>query len=343
MVAFYNDGPFNLTSGEDLIIDRLVKMSGATAVYADAGEDPVGITAIDVLSGAVVSNRVLDGSVRKVTGSKAISAGAAIYVTTDGKVSDAAVGNQIGILLGTAITANGGKAAAIVWGTRGGSDQLSAIGGSVNFFDDFFRYDNTATVGGWAEVSDSGTIANIDGANGVLSIASGGTAQNESYVSSLTEIFLFTTTKKLFFEARVKLTEANVNDANIIVGLSDTVAADSLLDAGAGPMASYDGAVFFKVFDGTVWQGETSNAGSQETDTNVGAFSDGAWTKLGFLYDFNDGTTAQVTFYVDGVAGGTLDLVISGLEEMHILLGLKSGGANAEALLTDYVHVATAR
>ena len=336
------DGPFTLTSGEALAAHRFIKLSGGTAVYADAGDEPIGITTEAVASGVLVACKPLDGKIKKVTASKAISAGAAIYVTTDGKVSDAAVGTQIGILM-LATTADGGRQPAIVWGPRGGSDMLSAKGTLIEYFDDFFGYDNTATVGDYAEVSDAGTIAQTDANGGVLSIATGATDENESYVSSIAEIFKFATDKRLFFEARVKLTEANTDDANIIVGLSDTVAADSLVDAGAGPMASYDGAVFFKVDGGTVWQFETSNAGTQLTNTNIGDFSDGTWHKLGFMYDYNDGVTAIVTPYLDGVAGTAKNLTIAGLEEMHILLGAKAGDANAETLLVDYVHVAVER
>ena len=341
-LAYTNDGPFTLTSGEALVADRLVLLSSSTAMYADAGEEPVGITTQPVATATSVACECLNGTIRKVTASKAISAGAAIYVTTDGKVSDAAVGKQTGIAL-EAATADGGKIPAIIWGPRGGNDMLSARGRNIEYFDDFTVYDATANVGGYAEVSDSGTIVTADGAGGVLNIPTGETDENESYVSSMRELFKFGTTKMLYFEARVKLAEANTDDANIIVGLSDTVAADSMQDAAAGPMASYDGALFFKVDGGTVWQFETSNAGTQKTLASAGAFTDETWTKLGFLYDYNDGVTANVTPYVDGVAGTTQTLTISGLEEMHILLGAKAGGANVETLAVDYVHVVTER
>jgi len=342
-MAYRNEGPFTLTSGEALVADRLVLLSSSTAKYADGGEEPVGITTEAVATATPVACECLNGSVRKVTASKAISAGAAIYVTTDGKVSDAAVGKQIGIAL-QAATADGGRIAAIIWGPRGGNDALSARGRNIEFFDDFFTYDDTATVGDYVEVHDgTPATAATDAAGGVFSMACGATDENETYVSSMHEVFKFTTTEMLLFEARVKLTEAATDDANIIVGLSDTVAADSMLDAGAGPMASYDGAVFFKVDGGTVWQFETSNAATQKTLTSAGAFTDGAWTKLGFLYDYNDGVTANVTPFVNGVAGTAQTLTIAGLEEMHILLGVKAGGSNAETLLVDYVHVVTER
>jgi hypothetical protein len=182
-----------------------------------------------------------------------------------------------------------------------------------------------------------------DAHGGVLNVGCDGDDNDECYVASKAEAFKFQTDKKLFFEARVKLAEANTDDANIIVGLSDTVGANTLVDDGAGPAASYDGAVFFKVDGGTVWQFETSNAGTQNTLTDAGDFDDDTWVRLGFLYDYNDGTTASVTPYVDGVAGTAQDLTISGLEEMHVLLGVKAGGTNEENLKVDYVHVVCER
>lgn len=342
-LSYTNDGPFTMVSGEALAADRFVKISSSTLIYADAGDEPIGVTTEAVATSTDVACQMLNGSIRAVTASGAISAGAAIYVANDGKVSSSAVGKQIGIAM-EAATADGGRIAAIVWGPRGGNDALSGLGTNITFFDDFLNYDSTATVGDWVDsVSDAGTIAATDANGGVLSAATGATDNNETYVSSTHEIFKFQTTKRLFFEARVKLTEANVDDANIIVGLSDTVAADSLLDDGAGPMASYDGAVFFKVDGGTVWQFETSNAGTQATNTSVGAFTSGSWHKLGFLYEYNDGVTANVTPLVDGTAGTAKTLTIAGLAEMHILFGAKAGGGNAETLLVDYIHVAAER
>jgi hypothetical protein len=210
--------------------------------------------------------------------------------------------------------------------------------------DDFHAYDSTATVGGYAEVSDGGTIAAEDGKGGVLSIATGGVDNNESYVSSITEKFIFETDKKLWFECKFALTEADTDKANFIIGLSDTVGANTLVDNGAGPAASYDGAVFFKVDGGTVFQFETSNAASQVTSTDVGDFTSATDFRVGFMYDYNDGVTAKVTPYIDGVQAGLAhDLTIAGLAEMHVLLGVKAGSGNAETLKVDYVEIVQER
>jgi len=328
-----------MLSGEVLEADRFVKISASTLLYCDAGEEPVGLTTNPVAITKDVACRCLKGTILKVTGSKAIAASTAIYCTADGKVSDAAVGKQIGITL-AAITGDGGKAAAIIWGPRGGNDMLTPNNGIVKFFDDFFAFDGTATVAVWNDaITDGGAIDVIDAINGVISIATYTTDEDESYISTQHQVFKFQTDKNLFFEAKVKLTEAGAAKSNIIIGLSDTVSADILQDASAGPAASYDGVVFFKVDGESVWQFEASNAGAQDTETSIGAFTDATWTTLGFSYDYNDGVTAIITPYVNGVAGTAVSLTIAGLAEMNILLGLKAGSAAAETLLVDYVDV----
>ncbi len=211
------------------------------------------------------------------------------------------------------------------------------------FRDDFHVYDPTASVGDWIVVEDAGASlpdAILDNANGVLRVGCDGDDEDEVYVSSLAEGWLFDADRPLWFEARVQMTEAGSDTANIIVGLSSVVAADTLQEAGAGPVATYDGAVFFKVDGGTVWQFESSNAGTQVTTTDAGSFTSAAWHRLGFTYNPSGGTTGVLTPYLDGTAGTAQNITISGLQEMHILFGVKTGAAaTEEALLVDYVQV----
>lgn len=339
MLAHRNEGPITETTAEAVASFRLVKRSGATIVYADAGDEPIGITTDVAASGKEVGVYLLKGTVEKVTAGATITNGAALYVANDGKVSSSVNGKQIGQAL-MAASDDGSIISALMWGPRGGNDMLSGHKANyIEYFDDFFQYNTTFN---WAVVEDAGASAPdvlTDAAGGVLFIGCDGDAEDECYVSSIAEIFKFQTDKNISFQARIKLTEANSDDANWIIGLSDTVAANSLLDSGAGPMTSYDGAVFFKVLDGTAIQFESSNAGAQVTNATLGTWASGTWVTLGYMYSYNDGTTGKITPYVDGVAGTVHSITISGLEEMHILMGVKAGGGNEEALLVDYVHV----
>lgn len=208
-------------------------------------------------------------------------------------------------------------------------------------FDDFEHFvsgDDFTTV-----ASDSGTVLDGDAANGVVTLtASDGTVadNDETYLKGTHETFLFADGKPIEVRARVQCTEQNTDDANLMVGLMSGVAANSLQDDGAGPKADYSGIVFFKVDGGTVWQGEASVSTTQQTDTDVGAFTSGSWHDLAIIVEVTDAgdDTAIAKFYVDGVLGGTLTFDYTGATEMQAVLAVKNGGANNESLLVDYFY-----
>ena len=330
--AYFNKSPFNEISGEVLREYRFVKLSGTTVIYADAGDEPIGMVQTRVASGVGVSIAAMLGGISKVFATKAIANNALLYVADEGKVSDAAIGVAIGQAR-QAATAHGDVISAIIWGPRGGNDLSVNSASRIKMRDDFRQYDPTATVGGYAEVADAGSSAGVvleDAHGGVLSISPDGDDNDEAYVSTMSEILLIQAGKFANFAATVKLAEVDVDNTNIIIGLSDNAAADFLQDDGAGPAASFDGVCIFKVDGGTVWQAITSNVASQNIDTNLGAFTDDTWTDFLITVDPNDGVTAIVKFYINGVLGATEDLVLAGLAEMHVVMGIKQGDTEAE-------------
>lgn len=226
--------------------------------------------------------------------------------------------------------------ASSLWRVAPALETLQDPAGFHHFFNDFYGIDTTNN---FTLVADTGgTAAVTDAAGGVLAITTDADDNDEAYVSSKAENWKFAASKPLYFEARVSGTADN-----LILGLSDTVGADTLLDTEAGPAASYDGAVFF-LDAGASWKFETSNAGTQVTNTDVGDFAAGTYYRLGFIFDPNDGTTGKITPYYNGVAAGDPhDITLSGLEEMHILLGAKNKDTTAAALSVDYVRVIQVR
>ncbi len=88
-----NDTPFvSLKAGEALEAFRRVKMSGTTArtlVYADAGEDFIGITQAYAASGADVNikSRFAPGTFKVTVSADTVAANAVLYGADDGKVS----------------------------------------------------------------------------------------------------------------------------------------------------------------------------------------------------------------------------------------------------------------
>lgn len=337
-MANMRKSPLTFTPSATVNRYRFVTLSGdRTVAQTSAGDDVAGVSlAYGQTTDTIAVQMITAGETFMVEASGAITQNARVYAAADGKASSTAVGRFVGTAL-EASTTNGDIIEVLP------AIDMSALSGNNTFevFDDFVSYTDGDE---WTlTASNSGSATVGDAKGGVLSVdTSDATVEDndESYFHSTNEVFLPVAGEDIIFEARVLLTEANTDDANIIFGISDTVGANTLQDNGAGPPASYDGAVFFKVDGGTVWQAETSNAGTQDTDTNVGAFSSGTWTVLrGEITSDTGDTTATVTWYVDGVSGGTSSITFSGLAEMHVLLGVKAGGANEETLEVDYVRV----
>ncbi len=211
-------------------------------------------------------------------------------------------------------------------------------------FDDFLWY---VTAHLWTTVAtDSGTATVGDEAGGVLTLApSDGTVadNDEIYVKTTNEIFLFAADKPGRFECRVKWTDANTDDANVLVGVMSAVGANSLLDDGGGPAASYSGAVFFKTDGGTTWNFETSLAGTQTT-TALPAYTAGGanWQTLRIEWR-EQGGVIEIVPIIDGQqcldANGRPvkhTIALGSPTEMNGVIGAKNGAANNEAIKFDY-------
>lgn len=346
-MANQTNGAFSLAAGEALATYRLVKLSGATAVYADAGDEPIGVVQAATASGSMACIRPSQGNIEIVTANGVISAGGAIYPANDGKVSASAVGKQIGCAL-SAATADGDQISAVVWPTGGAASFASSRPNIAEYWDDFFQYDATATVGNYVVTEDAGADTGdaLDATlpNGVLNVGCDGDDNDECYVATVQPITKFQTNKRVWFETKLKLTEANTDDANWCAGLCSVYAANTMVDNGAGMVTTFDGAMFYKV-DGTMKiYFMVSNGATQGTPLDCGTFTSGTSYTLGFLYDYNDGVTANVTPIVNGVAKTVQELTISGLDAiLYAVLGVKAGGTNEEGLKVDYVNVQTER
>ena len=218
------------------------------------------------------------------------------------------------------------------------------------FFDDFFKQDSTKSspVTPYTIVEDDGaggTDAIQDAAGGVYKHFCDGDDNDEAYMSTTREPWKFAAGKSLWFEARIAITQGAVNKANWIVGLTDAAGADMLLDDGAGPAASYDGAVFFGTEGALTFGFETSNSGTQSTTASAGTIVSGTMIRLGFWFnsESSSDTTGTITPYVDGVAGTAHTITLAGLEEMEFTIGVKSDGSAEEAFSIDYLKIVQIR
>lgn len=217
---------------------------------------------------------------------------------------------------------------------------------SIILFDDFLTGVDTGTH--WITLDDGGTGTNTYGdvIGGTLNVVTAGADNDYHAMQSTSECFNLVGQNQLWFEARFRLTEANTNESAWWFGLSDTDTTGGLQANDAGPLASYDGILVWKDESTMAIDVETSNAGTQDTETNIATFVSGTWTKVGFHVSAA-ATTAVVTAYynVDGTDAmvaytSTMNLTRSGLEPVHAVFGVKAGpSAGAETLEVDYIKV----
>ena len=82
------EGPRQFLAGEAIANKRLVKLSGSSIIYADAGDDFIGVSeyAISNAEYGAVRLKNAEGTF-EVTASGAITAGVDIFAADDGKVS----------------------------------------------------------------------------------------------------------------------------------------------------------------------------------------------------------------------------------------------------------------
>lgn len=201
---------------------------------------------------------------------------------------------------------------------------------------------------GWEVVaSDDGTATISDAAGGIVTLTpSDGTAgdNDEIYLASSSELFKFLNDKPIIAEAAIQFSEANTDDANIAFGLADAVAANTIVDDGAGMKASFDGACIYKVDGGTKWKCVSSKATTQTITTSSTTAGGSSYQVLRIEVRPVSSSIAEVTYFVDGSIlrdetynkpiKHTIDFT-SSPTEMQVFVGAKNGGTNAESLLVD--------
>lgn len=238
------------------------------------------------------------------------------------------------------------------------NDEYTSLPEAFGFAEDFTQF---VTGDLFTDTSaDSGAaVANVDAHGGTVTLTTGATDNNECYLLTTKELVLPASGKSCVATFRLSYTEANTDDANVCFGFMNAVGADSILDDGAGPKASYSGAVFFKTDGGTRWYVESSNAGTQTT-TQTDITAGGSYQTFRVEITPISSTSAEVTFWCDSTGGSNLKqvreyganprtpdvkhtLTLTSLTEMAVFVGVKAGGANSEVVTVDYIAAAATR
>ncbi len=204
----------------------------------------------------------------------------------------------------------------------------------VDHFDTFTDTQRWTVIDGDAGAS---VAQDADGVGGLMLLTTGATDNNEAYLHTTNELFDVLQNRPIFVQGDITYTEANTDDANVIFGLANAVAANHLVDDGAGPLASYSGAVIFKADGDTVWSFETSVAGAQTTTASTTA-AGGAQT-LSIDIKPTSSTNADCFPRINGepmldTNGKQIrhSLTYTSVTEMNAFFGVKAGSANSEVL-----------
>jgi hypothetical protein len=207
------------------------------------------------------------------------------------------------------------------------------------YFDDFLHYDKTQLIGGYPyTLTQTNGVDTIVGPTGVLVLTLGG-ADNDAAQLQTVEAPFQTNSKRLYFEARVKIDLAGGTMAanEIVIGLASLQATTNFMAADGLSMTA-DDFLGFRSFDADASADAVMReADAESTDQSVWTPVDGEWDTLGIYY-----TGSEAKFYVNQGLVAT----ITGNDTTSIVapvLYLKAGGAQANILNCDYIMVAAER
>lgn len=209
------------------------------------------------------------------------------------------------------------------------------------FMEDFLTYDITQLVGGNPyTLTATNCVDTIGGPTGVLALTLGG-ADNDVGQLQITGVPFATNSKRMYFEAKVKLALASAGTiaANeLFIGLAAQQTTTSFIGS-TGLALTVDNCIGFVKYDADSTLGAVLRKSDLEsTDGSLKTPVDGVYTTLAFYYDGN----SSVKFYVDGLLKSELTSNIP-TADMTPTLYIKGGEAKANVLSCDYILVAAER
>jgi len=196
------------------------------------------------------------------------------------------------------------------------------------YYEDFDYY----VAANWTvtETQAGATQALTDGDGGLLLITN--TAADDDLVAlqKVGESYRFASGKELFFEARLKVSDATQSDVVIGLQITDTT-----------PLDVSDGVFFIKADGSTsVISLLVEKNGTATTTSSVATMANDTFISLGFYYD----GASSIQYSVNGVVKGTsVTTNLPDDEDMTVTIALQNGEAVAKTMTVDYVFVAKER
>lgn len=227
--------------------------------------------------------------------------------------------------------------------------------GFTDDLDHLVSGDRWTTIDGDAGAS---VLEDADGVGGIVQLTTGATDNNEAYLHTSNELFLIAENKPLIVDCILQYAEASTDQANVMFGVMDGIAADALVNDDGGPKSSYSGAVFFKVGGQTLWQVESSDSTTQTTTTTAHTAGGTNPQALRIMINPLNATDAEVTFWFSpNSPNGPNDLFqcrenganprtpnikhtldYSNATEIAVVVGAKASSANSEVINVDMIQ-----
>lgn len=217
-------------------------------------------------------------------------------------------------------------------------------------------FDSTLDSTLWtATLTDTGTATVVDAASGILPItpSDGTVADNdEAYVTTKLELFLFAADRPFVGGARVKFAPTATGVYNMFVGFGNAMVANTLIDDGGGVRASGSLAAIYMIDGGTNWKCTTRSNSVVTDSTSSLAFLNTSYQDLEIETVIFSSTQVKVVFRVDGVTlkdnTTGFDIVhtvtVASATEMQFGFGAKLGAAtNNDILYVDSAWYAGSR
>lgn len=195
------------------------------------------------------------------------------------------------------------------------------------FFEDFDYY----TAGDWTvtETDAGATQALADGDGGLLLITNTAADNDLVAMQKVGESFRFAAGKKLFFEARFKVSDATQSDVAIGLQITDT-----------SPLDVTDGVFFLKADGSTSVSLLVEKNNTATTTSSVATLANDTYITLGFHYDGE----SSVYYSVNGVVTGkSATTNLPDDEDMTVSMAIQNGEAAAKTMTVDYIFVAKER
>lgn len=134
--------------------------------------------------------------------------------------------------------------------------------------------------------------------------------------------------KQVWYESRIKVSDATESDLFVGLAITDTTARDASDRVG-----------FAKADGSTALSCESVKNSTSESTASIATVVDDTYLVVGFHYDGK----SKIEFYIDRELVATHSTTIPDDENLAVTLNIQNGAAAAKSLTVDYIYVAQER